>query len=63
MTDRRKATQISPVEKLDGQLATEDKDKAEILNEHFAKQSISESLKDLPSPTVLNAPDLSDIDH
>ena len=56
MIGKRKISQIPPLEVADGELVTEDKDKAELLNDHFAKQSTSARLTSLPSPTGQNVP-------
>lgn len=60
MIGKRKTSEIPPLLKADGELATDDKEKAELLNVHFAKQSTSENFID-PSPRKSNAPELSNI--
>ena len=61
MIGRRKISQIPPLEKADGELITEERDKAELLNYHFARQSTSERLTSFPPHTGLNVPQLDDI--
>ena len=61
MIGKRKTSQVPPLLKHDGELAIDDKEKAEILNIHFARQSTSDRLTDLPPHHASNVPELRNI--